>query len=370
MRPLLTALLIVFCATAGAAELGRVLEPVPDRSAGERETAMVAALEKVLVRLTGNAVPTRFDGVDGILRQPSRWARQYSYLESPVDEADAEAPADSMPEQALTLVVDFDTGALTARLEALGAPVWSTQRPDVLLWAVLQRPAYGELLSARSEDVVARDLLAQADARGLPLVLPQMDSTDLAQVSPADIRGRFDRVISRASTRYEAPIRATAIIYTGEPVQVRWRLLDTDADDEAGEFSASSEQEAVSALVDALTGVMVSRYAVAGGVASARTVRIEGIGTLDAWQGVQRYLAALAGVRDVHMKAVDGKTVFFQMMFSGPAAQLEQLVSLNPRLQRCPDSAAAPEAQPQPAADAPAEAAVTPVLAFCWQGQP
>lgn len=369
MRPLLTALLILFSVTGMATDLGRVVEPVPDRSGEAREEAMVAALEKVLVRLTGSAVPTRYEGVDGILRQPSRWARQYSYVDAPVTatgESGEQAPSD-----ALTLAVDFDTGALTARLEALSAPVWSTQRPGVLLWAVLQRPAYGELMAARSEDTVARALTQHAEARGLPLVLPQMDSTDLALVSAADVRGRFDRVISRASSRYDAPIRATAIIYTGEPVRVRWRLLDSDSPGEAGEFQVSSEAEAVSALVDAITGVMVERYAVAGGVANARTVRINGVSSLSAWQGVQRYLVALAGVRDVQMKAVDGDTVFFQLMFSGPPSQLRQLVTLNPRLHPCegdPEEApAVPNgtAEPLDVAEVPA-----PVLSFCWQERP
>jgi hypothetical protein len=268
------------------------------------------------------------------------------------------------------LAVDFDTDALNARLEALGAPVWSIQRPGVLLWAVLQRPAYGELLSSRSEDQVAKALQEQALARGLPLVLPEMDSTDLAQISPADVRGRFDRVINRASSRYEAPVRVTAILYTGDPVQVRWRVLDGDAATETGEFVAASEDDAVSGLVDAITGVMVQRYAVAGGVATARSLRIDGVESLAVWQDTQRYLGALAGVRDVQMKAVDGGSVFFEIMFSGAATQLQQLVELNPRLRRCdglqplPAGQLAHDSELQDAVPAP------PVLHYCWQERP
>lgn len=368
MRLLLTVLLILMSASGLAAELGRVEVPVPDRSEKAREAAMTAGLEQVLVRLTGSAVPTRFDGVDAMLRQPSRWARQFSYAEVQVPADAAEEPAED--QSGLTLAVDFDTDALNARLEALGAPVWSIQRPGVLLWAVLQRPAYGELLSSRSEDQVAKALQEQALARGLPLVLPEMDSTDLAQISPADVRGRFDRVINRASSRYEAPVRVTAILYTGDPVQVRWRVLDGDPATETGEFVAASEDQAVAGLVDAITGVMVQRYAVAGGVATARSLRIDGVESLAVWQDTQRYLGALAGVRDVQMKAVDGDSVFFEIMFSGAATQLQQLVELNPRLRRCdgpqPLSAdqGADDAAPQDALPAP------PVLHYCWQERP
>lgn len=331
-----------------AQELGDVRVPVEDRSAEVRTEALAAGLDQVLVRLTGSRDLASLAMLEGVRNQPSRWTQRYGYEQQ---------------DDQLLLLARFDSRGLLAALEKAGAPVWGVTRPQMLAWLVIQRPGMGELVSAASTDPVAVSLRDAAAARGLPLRLPAMDDVDSGAISVADVRGRFDQVLFRASARYDTALRLAAVLYTGDTPQVRWRLYREEELLDQGEYSAVDEVDAMTRLVDQVTDRLAALYVVRGGTAEMLALDVRQVARLEDWQGLQRYLQSLSGVSDVRLEQMAGDQLRFRIGFSGSVEQLRRLLALNRHLQPCDVSPAVSVS----VASAPVEAPAAGLPAYCWR---
>ncbi|MDF1780137.1 MAG: DUF2066 domain-containing protein [Alcanivoracaceae bacterium] len=332
-------------ASAADLKLGAVQVPVADRSSEARAEALSMGIDQVLVRLTGSRELGAIDGLGPIRSQPSRWAQQFSYTQLADDQ--------------LGLNVNFDLNAVLGALERSGAPVWGVTRPQILVWLALQRPGYGEIVGRDMSDPVALALSSAAQERGLPLVMPLMDDKDRGTINVADIRGHFDNVIQQASARYQAPVRVSAVIYTGARPQIRWRLFRGTEILDQGEFTADDEPLAVRRLVDEIADRLASVYVIKSGSGEAQVLTVSGVRKLGDWSALQQYLQKLTGVSGVNMLQVKGEQVRFSLMFSGSLDQLTRMLALYPGLAPCPVGAA----------DLNSEVSAPVALpAYCWQG--
>jgi len=344
MKSLILMLTCLLCSAPAlaASALGDVSVPVADRSAEQRAEALALGLDQVLVRLTGSRELAGRAGLGSVRQQPSRWATQYRYLQQ---------------DDQLLITASFDIDGLLAALQRAGAPVWGTTRPQALTWLVVQRPGVGELLSRDSVDPVQGALRQAAAERGLPLVLPVMDDADRRAIAVADVRGHFDHVMHKASSRYGAPLTLAAVLYTGQSPQIRWRLFRGVELLEQGEVTGVDEPQAVFAMVDRVADLLASVYVIRSGDSAALSLEVRQVSSLAQWHSLQRYLQGLTGVSNVQLRALSGQTLHFSLSFAGELAQLRQLLALNANIAAC-DALAAP------AAAVPA----APVLpSYCWQ---
>ena len=117
----------VFAADAG--EVSVPLEGEQPRGAEAREQALRQGLETVIRRLTGRDRVADLPGVAGVLEDPSRWLMRYAY--------DGGTPP--------RLNAVFDDRALVRHLSDQGAPVWSGERPPVLVWLVSEGTGQGRM---------------------------------------------------------------------------------------------------------------------------------------------------------------------------------------------------------------------------------
>src|SRR5690606_18559417 len=330
-------LLLMLLAMAGAVSaqtLSEVTLPVADRSTEARGATLRAGLEQILVRLTGSRTPDTLPGAAAMLDAPESWVAQYGYVGSG---------------DALQLQARFDVQAISDQLARNGAPVWGAARPPLLVWAVSDR---GDIHGRDSEANFVRALRSRAEARGLPLLLPAMDDTDRAQISASDIRGRFDRQLAEASRRYDSPLTATVVYYTGGRPSLRWRIVQEGSTLREGQLSADSEAGLAGDLADTLADYIADLYAVQGSEARLARLEIEGLDSLSDWQAVRSHIARQAGVRDIALNRLDGNVAELRLDFAGDSAQLERLLTLSGDLQRC-------AAQPAPEPVAPATPAQT-----------
>ena len=338
---------------ATAQPLGEVRVPVADRGTEARNAALATALEQVLVRLTGSREAAVADRLAGVRRDPSRWVQQFAYL----------TPAPEQEPGALALDIRFDVPVLMRQIEQAGSPVWTTVRPTTLMWVVVQRSAGGEILASASDDPAARSLREAAAGRGLPVQLPLMDGEDQGRVRAADIRGHFDNVLMKAAARYGASFNVAAVLYPGPQLQLRWRLLVDGRIEASGEESGGDESALMATLVDRIADQVAGRYVLTPGQASAYSVVVDGVQTLDQWRAITAHASRLAGVSDVQVAALNGSELALQVVFRGAPDSLLALLRLEPRLMACPmvqtvapvDQATVLEAAP---------------LRLCWQESP
>ncbi len=377
MLPLLALLVLFVPAPAVSApepELGRVELEVPGRTPGARRDALGEGLDRVLIRLTGSADPSRLASLEGLRSgSPAQWVSQYSYREIDAENPDQSSGDD---EKTLQLQARFDVSGLLERLGEINAPVWDENRPAVLIWLVVQEPTSGELLGRDSNHRVRTLLEEAARERGLPIVLPRMDSDDRSVIQAADIRGRFDEPVRQASERYDTPLAATAVLYTGDSARLRWRLLDSGEERTGNTLTVSRLEQGVRDWVNGMTDYLVGLYAVRGERERDIDIRVKDLARLQDWNRLQNFLGGLAGMRSIQLRHLEGQTAGFQARFAGPATKLERLAKLLPGLGSCEDdralaavSARTDEPGATDSAGAETEAKQRKsTLEFCWNG--
>lgn len=297
-------------AVAQAAPLGMVSVPLASRSTQDIEQAEKLALTNLLVRITGQQQVTNLPGVAGLLDNPDKWLARYSYEQSKAGQQ--------------LLVTHFDARAISQVLLTAGAPVWSLSRQPLLLWLV---GTQGRLVT--NSDV---SLQRQAATRGLRLLIP----TQTGGLSGADVRGRFMQPVFNASNAYGTDLVATAVVYTGSPVSIRWWLYQGEKLLKQGDASGSTLYTAKQSLVNQLTNTVVERYAVKAGKSMQYQLDVNGVKTLESWHRIDRYFANLAGINKATLLSIDGDKASWDVQFSGKRTQLKRLLTVSDNLVACP----------------------------------
>ncbi|MCK0152183.1 DUF2066 domain-containing protein [Alcanivorax sp. S6407] len=306
---------------AQAGTLDTVTVEVENRTPEEQQRALAEALNQVLVRLSGKESVLELPVAQEAAEQLQRWVVRQDYRDG-------------------ALVARFDTAGLMDLLSSRRAPVWGVPRPRVLVWLVDQGTGKGSMVNPGHPDFAM--LKEEAERRGLDVVLPEWDAADRDVLAVADIRGRFDNQILSASARYPHEMVLAAVLYSGSPATVSWRVLQGRKALTDGRLKADSTAQAITDLVDAVTDQLADRFAVTGGATDQRTLlTVESVGALGAWKSLRDFLSGLGGMQSVSLVQVSGDSLIYGLDFSGSDAQLRDLLSLSSSLTPCPDQAVA-----------------------------
>lgn len=304
---------------AQAQSLDTVQVPVDGRGETQRQDALSEGLEQMLVRLSGQRDVLDKSLASEAAAQLDRWVTRYDY---------------STLEGGSVLQVRYDVNGLMAFMADQGASVWGMPRPRVLLWLVDQGASRGEMV-VQGHPLYAQ-LIAEAQRRGLTLVIPEWDNQDQEHLNVADIRGRFDQQLRDASSRYSHELIVAAVLYQGEPTRVSWRVLKDESTLEEGREKTANSEEAVTALIGNVTDQLAERYAVKGEMKDLRTLLVvDEVDQLQDWFALQQFLEGLSGMRRASLVQVSATTLTFGLDFSASDEQLRNLLELSPRLKVC-----------------------------------
>ena len=280
-----------------------------------------AALAQVVVRVTGSRAVATPDKLSA-LGDPAALVLQYR----------SAGPG--------TWQVGFDPTALRQRLDAAGLTIWSEERPATLLWLAVDSgrgereilagdaespPAAPGGLAPADPDALAatrESLLQVADVRGLPLMLPLVDTADLQVLSFADLWGDFSEPVLEASARYQADAVLIGRTPTLDPAapRVRWTLLfDGERWDWEGTLADGPEFTA---------DLYADRLATSADSARQMRVAVRNLGDLDAYGQVYTYLQQLSPVERCDVEEVTGDRAIFQLTVRGDPDQLLRIVAL------------------------------------------
>ncbi|MBY5990933.1 DUF2066 domain-containing protein [Ferrimonas balearica] len=297
---------------------------VASRSNGDRQSATRDALAQVLVRVTGDAAILERPEAQSLTRQANNLLLSYGYQSGPP----------------LKLEVLFDQNRIDAQLQQARLPIWGAQRPQTLIWLATEQEGERLMLSDGTEAV--EPLTADAQRRGLPLMLPLMDLEDTMVVSLNDVWGNFVGPIAQASERYSPDFFLSGRV---SPDGNQWRyqmsLFNPQGESEFGirralvrrDGVAESQDAAVSAMLADLAQYYAQRYAaVAGDQDSQSQLVFELAGGIEQLVALERYLRSLTPVRDLTIHSVMGREITFDLELIGGIREVEQLLSLEPRV--------------------------------------
>ena len=296
--------------------------PFDPSEQGARANAYRNALNEVLVRVTGEAAAPESEELLLLFPNPADFVMQYR------------------PGEEGTLIVSLDGVAIERILRRAGATVWGSERPLTVIWlAVDWGLGEREIISADDPRRVPGDgrsidrnrLLRErvqdaATRRGIPIVFPLMDTTDLQSIGFSDIWGGFDDQLLEASVRYEAPsvlvgrIRADAT----QPPRWTWYLSGS-------RFGwPGSPEEAVAELANALAG----RYAFQGDQALETVdLTISGIDSAEDFARVQRFMDNLRVTESLQVLSVAAGRITYRVELQGGRARLENAIGLSSLLE-------------------------------------
>ncbi|CAH0992059.1 hypothetical protein SIN8267_02174 [Sinobacterium norvegicum] len=309
--------------------LFRVETEVADQSNSARLEAQKLALAEVLVRSSGRGDITQQAEIKSVLARPDRLVNSYQYRTvSFTDEETGEQG------RRLMLIVDFQPKKITDILRQSSLPIWSSNRASITTWIAVDDSSGRQVVSATNRIPLAEALAANAKRRGLPMLLPVYDMTDIMAVSTDDVWQMQQQSLFAASERYQADaILVGRIVATGES---QWRASWTFS--HAGEhFSFDSQGQDFNAVlapvIDNVAEALSRRYAVIVGENSAELqLSIDSIDSFADYTSALLYLRGLEAVRQVGPLYIEGEQVVFALELDGTEEQVWQAISLNRRL--------------------------------------
>jgi len=255
--------------------------------------------------------------------------------------------------------VGFNASAVNETLTALDWPIWGAERPLTLVWLAVdfgdgQRAELRAAPSGRGRsggpsvvvgdpsdplpaatrevfDSIAADVLAAADERGLPVVLPQLDTEDRRLVRFADVWGGFDPFVVQAAERYNADaVLIGRVRVTEAGYSIRWTLQRADRRE-------SRMADDLRAGVDWLADQFAAQYTTVGGARSSR-ITVQGITTWPDYGRVIEYLGSVSIVSSVDVESVSQGQLQLRVEARGDEAQLRQYLTLDGVLEPPPDA--------------------------------
>lgn len=243
--------------------------------------------------------------------------------------------------------VGFNEFEINQVLTRLNMPIWGEERPATLLWLAAdfgdgQRAELraddqarqvragvvtgiaSEPLSEEAAEIfngVANEILTAADERGLPLVLPALDSEDRRWVRFADVWGGFDRFVARAAERYAVDaILIARIMMTELGPEMQWSVL-------RGERAETLSTPRARMGIDWLADEFASESATIGG---ARPTFIT-IRQTRSWVDfrVLDYLESVSLVESVDIDSMNGNELILRIAARGDEAQFARILALD-----------------------------------------
>lgn len=315
---------------------------VANTSPETRKGATLQALNEVFVKLTGQSNISNNPALKETLEKADRFVQSYRYKQS---------NDPNEPSQIITsLWVQFDQRAIDLALKESGVPIWSTERPLVIIWLAIQDGKKRYLVPEGIKTGYDKLLLDAAQKRGLPIIFPLLDLQERNLISFSDVWAGFQDIILAASARYkpDTVLIGKVKYLSNDLARAEWTLL---ADNSAWTVNPTPSEALLSAGIHE-TADRLSRLYTAQDVDSQTVLidfQVSGINSLEQVKQVETYLNDLNPIKNSSLHQLTSNSVFFQISVAGNNLEkLKSLIALSKMLTpvTTPTTETAPPEQP------------------------
>lgn len=307
--------------------------PVPDQSAASLTSAAREALKEVLVKVTGTSAVLDSAAIAPAVEEARAHVQQYAYGRAGPSGEELQAR------------FKFDADWVNSRVIEAGIPLWTANRPSVLLWLVMEDARGRYFVNNETAPGQAAQLVEAFKRRGVPVQLPLYDLSDTAAISP-DEAWRLDGTVLRAaSSRYGVQHIVSgrlAALASGQFVGDWSYLAANERVDRA--LTVPTFTDFVRAGVTLVADDMAGRYAVAAPEASGHgvMVRVSGVRAYADYAAIVGWLQSLEMVAAVTAERIAGEHLELRLQTGVSSDQLARLFELNQRLQPVTEANAGP----------------------------
>ncbi|WP_167854993.1 DUF2066 domain-containing protein [Mangrovimicrobium sediminis] len=288
-------------------------------AAGARE-----ALSEVIVKVSGSPAALDDPTVREALAGARKQVQKFSFRRD--DNADT----------GLSARFEFDSGYVSRLLAAAGLPLWTANRPRVLVWAAVESAGERRFVNPADTPELAAELLDAFQRRGVPAQFPLFDLGDATALGLEDIWAQDMDAVLAASARY-----ALADVLVGRAVEVSngkwlgdWNYL-SGLERRDRSLDAPTPPDFFAGGVGLVAEDMAARYAVAPTGENDGQVRLVVLGVQDFadYAAIRNWLQGLELISDASVASIDGERTEFTLTALADADRLAQIIELNRRLQ-------------------------------------
>jgi hypothetical protein len=321
----------LFCSTssfsAQVTDLYRAKADLLSQSKTDKDSAITAAMEKVLVKVAGNRELLSNPVIQKELQKHSRYMTQFNF---------------SREEGVNKLVATFDENKIKQIFIDNNIPLWGSLRPLVLFWIVNDDGVVKTIVSETESSQLQEIVIKVADQKGLPIVLPLMDLTDTQNIQVSDLWGRFIEPIKLASQRYTPELitvirmSQTAGAGTTPIKSLDWYMFNakTYVIETGSNIQGEDESVVLNKAIGEITEQLAEKYALSTDSNNEMLLNVDGIDTLTKFVEVTRFLDKLSAISDVQLIKVQGTIRTFKLSFMGTQEALFTTLSLNNNFKR------------------------------------
>ncbi|QQD17612.1 DUF2066 domain-containing protein [Spongiibacter nanhainus] len=328
--------LLTIAATARAEMVANLYDaavPVKEQTQSAFRRAAAKGLERVLIRVSGRSQVSDRADIASALANPEPLVVQYRYHQPLAADTDPSAEDDA---PSLVLELSYSPRQVNALLQSAGLPVWSANRPSMLVWLVADTASGRRFVGGGEQPELQALMTDEAERRGLPLQFPLFDLTDTANLSVNQVWQLSATAVREASQRYGSAyilVGRASEFSTGQWV-ASWLLLDGEV---ARNFESEGmgAQQALASAVDRVADVQAERYAVfSGGVgAGSSLILIDGIADFHSYAALMGYLESLAIVRHANSVWVSDKELVVDLVLNDDMEKAQRFLAMDGRLQ-------------------------------------
>lgn len=290
--------------------------PVADQSSSERTRAVREGLAQVLIKVTGRANAVVNPAVEQALNRADSYLSKFGYQH--------EDAVGNAPEQRL-LVATFSQSSVDRLVRRSGLPIWPANRPELLVWMVVDVPAEGRLHVSREQMPEAHRFLAQAmAARGAPLVSPLLDLEDQLTLSARAAWKLSEEQLLAAARRYNVNHWLVLRFYQTQSGAYRGSAQVTSGADSGlavghlTNLDASTMEELIKRGVDTAVDRLAVKYAFVPRV-DLQTValQLENVTDYNTYKAVFKRFEQMEMIRNVQVAGANGAILDVRLEIDG-----------------------------------------------------
>lgn len=302
--------------------------PVKSQERPDRDDAIRLAFTEVLVRVSGRtsiADSDDYPRIRAALVNATNYAQQFRFRDK------GQQKYVTAGEASLELWVKFDPVVVNKLLRDSNVPVWDRTRPATLVWLVTDERARRDILSQASSGLVRNAVDERSRARGVPLILPQMDITDRNTLQINEAWSNKEEALRRAAQRYpsDAMLVGRLLLLPSGQWNANWTLYHEGRKLDWAATNAPLAT-AVNLGIDNTAESLAQRYAqLVQGDESVVFLQINGVRTLNDFNQAQKYLRSLSQVKSVNPQLVQSDAVIFRINTTAGRLGLARAISLS-----------------------------------------
>ncbi len=320
-------LLLWLLSTFGHAEVVKDLYAaevaVADHSQNALASAAGEALSAVLVKVSGSVAVLENPTLRSAIGNSRRYVQQYAYIQQNDGSGD------------LSARFEFDDSVISRLVAEAGVPLWTANRPSVLVWVVIQGPDGRQFLNWETAPEMMSNLKREFDRRGVPTQFPLYDLNDTAVIDTDELWRLTAPELQQASLRYGVQDIIAGRLVTlsnGNSVGDWSYLFERSRIDRS--IGAGSPQAFLQAGADLVAGEMSARYAVAPSarVTGGVTVLVTGVSNYRDYASIVAWLEGLELVDFANVELIRGDEIRMNLVAQADAQRLAAIIELNERL--------------------------------------